>query len=377
MAPPLDSELDGSDPFEGTKYRSIAILGKGGMGAAHVAEHRLLGTCFVCKVLRGRHRNNAGAADRMRVEAQSLARLVHPNVVKVFDFDFTQDGRPFIVMERLEGQTLGQELAARGELPTLEAIDITRQLLSALSVAHGLGIVHRDIKLENLFLHYAGSSRPSLKVLDFGVAKIIDGISEFAPLPPQIPTRAGAIIGTPRFLSPEAASGKAVDQRADVYGASVVLYMLLCGRGPWDDATSHASVFEAQANRAPPAPSKFSKKTIDADLESIVLTAMSKDPEQRFQTARAFDTALAAVVEKLGGVRRPVSSRPPPPSNNVPRAPEGATLRLSDDQQTETAIPDRLQLASVGGKLRPQLTAFAVSAVLSATATWWCLTFLR
>ena len=103
MTPRLDSDLDGSDPFEGTKYRSISILGKGGMGAAHVVEHRLLGTHYVCKVLRVRYRSNAAIADRMRVEAQSLARLVHPNIVRVFDFDFTLDGRPFIVMERLAG----------------------------------------------------------------------------------------------------------------------------------------------------------------------------------------------------------------------------------------------------------------------------------
>ncbi len=292
MTPLLDSALDGSDPFEGTKYRSLSILGKGGMGAAHVVEHRLLGTQFVCKVLRGRHRNNAAVADRMRVEAQSLARLVHPNIVKVFDFDFTQDGRPFIVMERLEGHTLGHELRSRGELPTYEAINIVRQLLSALSAAHALGIVHRDVKLENLFLHRAASSSPVLKVLDFGVAKIVEGVSDAAPEPPQVPTRAGAIVGTPRFLSPEAAQGKTVDQRADVYSSSVVLYMLLCGRGPWDEASSHASVFSAQANKAPTPPSHYARKVISPDLESIVLTAMSKDPDERFQTAKAFDAAL-------------------------------------------------------------------------------------
>ena len=378
MAPPLDSAIDSSDPFEGTKYRSISILGKGGMGAAHVVEHRLLGTHFVCKVLRGRHRNNPGAADRMRVEAQSLARLVHPNIVKVFDFDFTQDGRPFIVMERLQGHTLGQELLNRGELPTLEAIDIARQLLSALSVAHALGIVHRDIKLDNLFLHYAGSSRPTLKVLDFGVAKIIDGISEFAPPPPQIPTRAGAIIGTPRFLSPEAASGKSVDQRADVYGASVVLYMLLCGRGPWDDASSHASVFSAQANKVLIPPSKFAKNPIDADLESIVLTAMSKDPDERFQTAKAFDAALSTVAERLLVGVRMGSSRPPPPVLQQHAILTGSdTLRLLDEQRTETALPDRGALARVPrNQMRFQLMAFTVSACASATVTWWCLTFL-
>ena len=379
MTPLVDSALDGSDPFEGTKYRSISILGKGGMGAAHVVEHRLLGTYFVCKVLRGRHRNNVAAADRMRVEAQSLARLVHPNIVKVFDFDFTQDGRPFIVMERLEGHTLGHELRTRGELPTYEAIDITRQLLSALSAAHAIGIVHRDIKLENLFLHHSSSDRPILKVLDFGVAKILDGISDAAPEPPQVPTRAGAIVGTPRFLSPEAALGKAVDHRADVYGASVVLYMLLCGRGPWDDASSHASVFSAQANKALTPPSHFAKKVISPDLESIVLTAMSKNPDERFQTARAFEAALVTVAERLGISPQVLESLPQPKEPSGPYSPTAqaagaGTLQIADDLETKTALPTDLpRLQIVFPAFWVKLLAFTLSALLSAGATWWWL----
>jgi len=346
------------------------------MGAAHVVQHRILGTQFVCKVLRGRHRDNPIAADRMRVEAQSLARLMHPNIVRVFDFDFTRDGRPFIVMEHLEGHTLGQELKARGELPALEAIEITRQLLSALSAAHVLGIVHRDIKLENLFLHFAGSRRPTLKVLDFGVAKIINGVSELEP--PQFPTQAGAIVGTPRFLSPEAASGKAVDQRADVYSASVVLYMLLCGRGPWDDASSHASVFEAQVKRAPPLPSVFAHSAIDTDLESIILTALSIEPDERFQSAKAFDAALASIVEKLGGNTRSHSSRPPSVTPEpIPTAAAGRTLPPLSEQRTETALPDSAGVAVRDrSQVGLQLMAFAVSACVSATATWWCLSVL-
>jgi len=378
MAPLLDSVLDGSDPFEGTKYRSIGILGKGGMGAAHVVEHRLLGTHFVCKVLRGRHRNNRGAADRMRVEAQSLARLVHPNIVKVFDFEFTRDGRPFIVMERLEGHTLTQELRMRGELPALEAIDITRQLLSALSMAHSLGIIHRDIKLENLFLHRAGTGKPVLKVLDFGVAKIVEGTSELAPIPAQIPTRTGVVVGTPRFLSPEAAVGRAVDQRADVYSASVVLYMLLCGRGPWDDANSDAGVFSAQVHRAPPTPSNFAHQVIAPDLQAVVLIGMNKDPDERFQTAMAFDSALGKIAQQLEAERsaRSVKSSSPPAAEGEPVSSQ-ARLKLSVEQKAKTAS---LEMAASGANARKQFViqavAFAISAVASAAATWWCVSVL-
>jgi eukaryotic-like serine/threonine-protein kinase len=373
MTPPLDSALDSSDPFEGTKYRSLSILGKGGMGAAHVVEHRLLGTHFVCKVLRGRYRNNAAAVDRMRVEAQSLARLVHPSIVKVFDFDFTQDGRPFIVMERLQGNTLSHELRARGELPVLEAITITKQLLSALSAAHALGIVHRDIKLDNLFLHNTGADRPILKVLDFGVAKILEGFSDAAPQPPQVPTRAGAIVGTPRFLSPEAALGKSVDHRADLYSAGVVLYMLLCGRGPWDDASSHASVFSAQANQVPTPPSRYSRQSIAPDLESIVLTAMSKEPDERFQSAKAFGAALTTVAERQE--EDPPRSMTPvaiEPRHAPGAAASAPTIQLAEGSETQTAGPAYNARFVVAGRVtrRRQLVAFVLSAAASAAVTW-------
>lgn len=366
MAPPVDSDLDASDPFEGTKYRSISVLGKGGMGAAHVVEHRLLGTFLVCKVLRGRYRNNAALADRMRVEAQSLARLVHPNIVKVFDFDFTQDGRPFIVMERLEGHTLGHELRLRGELPIREAVDLTRQLLSALAAAHTLGIVHRDIKLENLFLQRETAEKTTLKVLDFGVAKILDGFSDAAPTPPQFPTRAGIVVGTPGFMSPEAASGKAVDQRADIYSAGVVLYMLVCGRSPWEDAAQVADV--------PPSPCAFASQAISADLESIVMTAISGEKEDRFQTAQAFDAALNTVALRLQD-----KSTVPMTPDSEPRRPAPApagtgTLRLSEDLETRTAFPafaDPRPAAGAGTAVK--MLAFALSAVVAALLTWWCL----
>ena len=366
--------MDSSDPFEGTKYRSIAVLGKGGMGTAHIAEHRYLGTQFVCKILRGKHRDNPAIADRMRVEAQSLARLTHPNIVRVFDFDFTPDGRPFIVMEHLQGQTLAQEMRARGELPCAEAIEWTRQLLSALSAAHALGIVHRDVKLDNLFLHRVDSGQRVLKVLDFGIAKIQDGVAAGGLQPPQVPTQAGAIVGTPRFLSPEASMGRAVDHRADVYSAGVVLYIFLCGRGPWDEATSHASVFSAQTTRSPEAPSVYSKQSIVAHLDDAVLTAMSIEPDERFQSAKAFDAALASIVTRLNeilpsttehlAVNQGVESPPDYPKQDV-------TLRLSEGSDTRTELPAvSARSGAIAVLPGSKFVAFALSATVSAALTW-------
>jgi serine/threonine-protein kinase len=335
------------------------------MGAAHLVEHRRLGTRFVGKVLRGRHRNNPGLIDRMRVEAQSLARLTHSNVVRVFDFDFTSDGRPFIIMESLKGQTLAHELRERGELPCLEAATWLRQLLGALAAAHGLGLVHRDVKLDNLFLHDADDGQRILKVLDFGIAKIQTGLVAAGVEPPQVPTHAGAIVGTPRFLSPEAAQGLGVDHRADIYSAGVVLYMLLCGRGPWDDARSHASVFEAQTSRVPLPPSAYARQAIPEALDAVTMTAMRIDPEERFQAATAFDFALETIVCQLRsahsaatevGVRLDVLTRSA--TFEFPAAPAAQTELLS------TPAPRRSRKTAAG------LLAFVISAVVTAALAW-------
>jgi serine/threonine-protein kinase len=256
----------------------------------------------------------------------------------------------------------------------MEAIEWTHQLLSALSAAHALGIVHRDVKLDNLFLHQVDSSQRILKVLDFGIAKIQDGVAAAGLQPPQVPTHAGAIVGTPRFLSPEASMGRAVDHRADVYSAGVVLYIFLCGRGPWDDAASHASVFSAQTTRSPEAPSVYAQQSIPAHLDAAVLTAMSIEPDERFQSAKAFEAALASssthlhetlplATERLA-VNRGGSSPPDHPEH-------AATSRLSESGDTRTELPAvSARLGAVAVWSGSKLLAFALSAAVSAALTW-------
>ncbi|HXK20418.1 MAG TPA: protein kinase, partial [Polyangiaceae bacterium] len=144
----------GGDPFEGSPYRWLRRLGGGGMGEVHLVEHRALGSEFVAKVLHAKYASHAQLADRVRVEAQSLARLEHPNIVQVTSFARLADGRPFIVMEPLAGHTLESEIQTLERLPLVEALRYGLQLASALAAAHALGIVHRDIKPDNLFLHH-------------------------------------------------------------------------------------------------------------------------------------------------------------------------------------------------------------------------------
>ncbi|MBE7480135.1 MAG: serine/threonine protein kinase [Polyangiaceae bacterium] len=286
------------NPFEGTPYRALRRLGAGGMGEVFEVEHEIVGKLMVAKVLRAELSKDAGTVDRMRVEAQVLARLEHPNIVSVSDFRTTADGRPFFVMELLQGCTVGQELRKAGPFSVEKAIEIMRQVLGALSAAHGLGLVHRDIKLDNVFLHRTPSGERVVKVLDFGVAKVLGGHGGRAPAPPSLPTAEGVIVGTPRYVSPEQVRGKDVDQRADIYGAGLMLYMLITGRGPFDHVNGRDDLFIAHLTDDPEPPSKYSEQAVPHELDAAILRALQKSPDDRFQTAQAFEVALASIASK-------------------------------------------------------------------------------
>jgi serine/threonine-protein kinase len=155
-----------------TPYRPIRLLGRGGMGEVHLIEHRFLGARFALKIPRAELATDPQLADRMRIEAQAAARLRHPNIVEIVDFWIASDGRPCVVMEYLRGHTLRNELSVRGRLGIDETLEFSSQALSALAAAHRVGVVHRDIKPDNLFLQEMASGARVLKVLDFGVARV-------------------------------------------------------------------------------------------------------------------------------------------------------------------------------------------------------------
>ena len=191
-------------------------------------------------------------------------------------------------MERLWGHTVKRELALRGPFKPRDAIALLRQLLAALCAAHGIGIVHRDIKLENLFLHEPNGfvgGEPVLKVLDFNFAKVVRGISDRSPPPLTISTDKNEILGTPRYLSPEAARSHHVDHRSDIYSAGLALYELLVGKDPFHDLETAAELIRAHAARVPEPPSYASPHPISSRLDSAVLRMLEKDPAKRFQSA--------------------------------------------------------------------------------------------
>jgi serine/threonine-protein kinase len=282
----------------GLGYRAIARLGTGGMGEVYEAYGARQRELVVVKVLHRDLVHNPEMVDRMRVEAEVLRALSHPNIVAVSDFGTSPGGRPYLVMERLYGKTLHQELSQRGAFPLFEAVDCASQLLAALSAVHEEGFVHRDVKPSNLILCHPVGGRRRVKLIDFGVAKITGpGTGECRPEPLEYPTVIGACIGTPRFASPEQAWGQPVDLRADIYSAGLVLYALLTGRGPFDHVKGPSRLLEAHRSLEPDPPSKYAP--LPPGLDQIVLKAIAKEPADRFADAASFRRELTDLVGRL------------------------------------------------------------------------------
>lgn len=300
VSQPLNTEPEGmtEDPFAGTEYRAISFLGSGGMGEVYVVEHRTLKKIHAAKLLRATHAADKRIVDRIRLEAHALAKLRHPQIVQIHEFAVTPSGLPFIVMELLNGRTLKDELAESGALRPNYALIHMMDLLSGLEAVHGLGIVHRDIKPSNLFLHVDDTGECRLKMLDFGVARVLPGISDDAPAPLILPTRTGTVVGTPIFVSPEAALGQPIDVRTDIYNAAIMLYVMLTGRGPFDDLPDNQAIIHAHAHLAPPPPARDMKHWLGPLIDQVVMRGLAKDPNERYQTAAEFSQAVYGLAQE-------------------------------------------------------------------------------
>ncbi|MBA2569117.1 MAG: Stk1 family PASTA domain-containing Ser/Thr kinase [Actinobacteria bacterium] len=265
--------------FDG-RYRVIRKLGAGGMADVYLAEDEELGRRVAIKILNDRHANDESFVERFRREAKNAAGLSHPNIVSIYDRG-EAEGTYYIAMEYLDGRTLKELLIARGPMSIVDAIHHTRQTLTALRFAHKKGVVHRDIKPHNVMVDADGR----LKVTDFGIARA--GASQM--------TEAGAIVGTAQYLSPEQARGAAVDQRSDLYSIGVVLYEMLTGSVPFT-GDSPVEIAMKHLSDTPRPPSSI-RPEIPPDLDMVVLRALAKNPDDRFQTAEEMDAELARIAE--------------------------------------------------------------------------------
>jgi eukaryotic-like serine/threonine-protein kinase len=268
--------------FDG-RYRIVRKLGSGGMADVYLAEDEELGRRIAIKILNDRHANDEQFVERFRREAKNAAGLSHPNIVAIYDRG-EAEGTYYIAMEYLDGRSLKELVVARGPLPISDAIDATRQVLAALRFAHRKGVVHRDIKPHNVMADADGR----LKVTDFGIARA--GVSQM--------TEAGSIIGTAQYLSPEQARGAPVDQRSDLYSVGIVLYEMLTGKTPFTGETPVEIAMKHLSD--PPRPPSLERPDISPDLDMVVLRALAKSPEDRFQTAEEMDGELERVGRGLG-----------------------------------------------------------------------------
>jgi beta-lactam-binding protein with PASTA domain/tRNA A-37 threonylcarbamoyl transferase component Bud32 len=268
--------------FDG-RYRIVRRLGAGGMANVYLAEDQELGRHVAIKILNERHANDEQFVERFRREAKSAAALSHPNIVSIYDRG-EAEGTYYIAMEHLDGRTLKELIVARGPAPARIAIDYTKQILAAVRFAHRNGIVHRDIKPHNVLVDRDGR----LKVTDFGIARA--GASQM--------TEAGSIVGTAQYLSPEQARGGPVDQRSDLYSVGVVLYELLTGTVPF---TGDSPVEIAMKHlSAKPEPPSTKRPDLPRDLDLIVMRAIAKDPDDRYQDAEEMQADLERVERGLG-----------------------------------------------------------------------------
>jgi serine/threonine protein kinase len=282
----------------GERYRVIAPLGRGGMGAVYRVEHTMMKKELAMKLLHPELSRLDEVARRFEREAEAAARLDHPNIITVTDFGRSA-GLLFLIMELCHGPSLTEVIRPDGEhgrpLPATRALHILKQILRALEHAHASGVVHRDLKPDNIVLVERDGDPDFVKLLDFGIARLTT--TQTAPAPSEAPradtlTQAGMVFGTPEYLSPEQAMGEAADGRADLYAAGVILFEMLTGHRPFE-AESKLEVVSMHLTRPTPSMRKVAPDaTIAPGLERVVAHAMAKKREERFASAGAFLAAL-------------------------------------------------------------------------------------
>ncbi len=285
----------------GGRYEVRGLIGRGGMARIYLAQDRTTTQPVAIKMLDTLHLRAPGARERFDREAKAANALAHPNIVKVLDTGERTDGVPFLVMEYLFGETLGDWLRRDITMPVHIALPVLSQTTSALSAAHRAGIVHRDVKPDNLFLVGEPGEPYATKVLDFGLSRL-----EAA----KAVTQAGVAIGTPEYMPPEQVVGDKVDPRSDVYALGVMMYRMLVGELPFR-SDDYAILLARQLIVPPKEPSEV-HPNIDRATEGVILKALRKRREDRYQTMDAFTDDLERLMGKrLGSLSAGMLSRGP------------------------------------------------------------------
>jgi serine/threonine-protein kinase len=337
-------------------YRITEKLGEGGMGVVYAAEHQVMGRRAVVKMLRTHLSGDKDIVKRFFNEARAAARIRHPGIVDVYDVGYHDDGAAYIVMDRLDGESLAQRVRRAGRLDTDTAVSLLRQVLGALGAAHAAGIVHRDLKPDNIFVvrdpELPSGERP--KILDFGIAKLQGEGGGHG-----VTTQTGAMMGTPVYMSPEQCRGAGeVDHRTDLYAIGCILFELLTGRPPFL-ADAPGDLMVAHMRDEPPLARSFCA-TVPAALDDIIRALLAKDPDDRFASCEAL---IHALDNATGGKHATGKSLPPStaqPAENVPSDPFAATA-ISDAPSTEPEPSTQPAKVTTLGGAASQVTEPAAS----------------
>jgi tRNA A-37 threonylcarbamoyl transferase component Bud32 len=328
----LDAKRD-LDPRQGTMlsgdYRLGRLIGAGGMGTVYEATHTRLPRRFAVKLLAHSLHGNSEAVVRLRREAEVTSSLSHPHIVQMLDFNVDK-GLPFIVMELLEGESLARYLEREGSVASFDLLaSIVRQTTSAVGAAHERGVVHRDLKPTNLFLCRTDGADVHLKVMDFGISKLVGATSEL--------TKNTAVLGSPRYMSPEQAAGNSarVDHRADIFALGAIIYRMLAGRSPFAADSVPATLYKVVHERPTVTPEW---RAVPRPIQAVVLRALRKRPTARQasmqQFWREFERALRTVSRSRAnaacgsGARQVAGPTAPPPVSLARRTIVRARLPL-------------------------------------------------
>ena len=332
------------------RYRILRRIGEGGMGIVYEAEHAIIEKRVALKVLRDDYSSRSEVVQRFRQEAKSASRIGNEHIVDISDFGETPQNQIYFVMELLEGEDLANVLARERTLSVERAADILEQCLRALQAAHDKGIVHRDMKPENIFLTTREHRSDFVKIVDFGIAKMSD--VETAGAPGRKLTKTGMIFGTPEYMSPEQAAGKELDHRVDLYALGVIFFEMLTGQTPFI-GDSFMGILTQHMFEEPPRLRELNPSlSVDPAIEAFLDRALTKEPAERFQSCDEMAGALSAALHgeafrssTVVGYGEPVKYKPKPPRLLAVQA---ATLEFPLPEQPKKSSRIGLVAAGLG-----------------------------
>jgi serine/threonine-protein kinase len=353
------------------RFKIESKIGEGGFGAVYRGVQLATGRKVALKLLHPEMTKDENLVARFRREGMVLCNLRDAHTITTYDFDQTPDGTLYIAMELLEGKSLHQVFHEEAPLEWKRMFKILTEMCSSLAEAHAQGIVHRDLKPENVYLEHRPGNPEFVKILDFGIAKVMRGES-IDPQSPQL-TATGQTLGTLEYMSPEQLMGKQLDGRSDVYALGVVAYEMITGRLPFPDAKGPAGLITAQLKQTPQPPSQaLAKAVLPPAADRAILRCLEKSKDQRFADVSALATALQEVLDQAREPSSPVVAPPAqagpgasarldlletrrgdPPAMVPPPVPPGSYTPAGPTQATPVAMGPRSATPPVGAPIAP------------------------